>query len=172
MTVYKLSICFLLIALTVQPVFASQPDESGMQRAIDGLEKAIKAKDETMFKEFWHSDGYQLNLVGSSGLSGKKVFEQGTSKSWFLKAHMTKLTQDGRAGMFIVPCDVWSWETEKVVDKVWVLPVWLEDQKKWVILGGGENLEQVLALSRRYLNKQPLEPPKKPPQKQIESTQD
>jgi hypothetical protein len=128
------------------------------QAVFDGLEKALKEKDEASFKARWQPDGFERNLVGGSGLTGQAVFGQGSRKKWFPKPDLAqaKVLGDGEAA--IVPCGIWAWEKEKAVDKVAFLLVRGKDG--WLVLGGGEKRALVEALASRWLKKEPLDPPK------------
>ena len=99
------------------------------------MKTAIEAGDEALFKAQWHAEGFESNLTGSSGLAGRDVFEQGSRKKWILKPDLAKAV-DG-----IVPCEIWAWEKAKAVDRVHILVV------KDLVLGGGENLDEVRALA-------------------------
>ena len=143
---------------------ASDPDTAGMKRVFDALEKAVRASAEADFEKHWHPAGYATNLVGGSGLPGKRVFEQGSRKGWFLKPDLDKLQAlPGRlGGPWIVRCDVWSWKKERAVDEIHALLVHMRGKtRKMVMLGGGERLEEVIALGRRWVDKKPLAPKKR-----------
>lgn len=122
----------------------------------DNMKKAIETKDEALFKAQWHAEGFEKNLVGGSGLAGSAVFGQGSRKKWYLKADPKKAVAVGETAS-IVPCDVWAWEKEKAVDQVHILAV--KEKDAWLVLGGGEKLDQVRALAERWLKKEPLPPP-------------
>jgi hypothetical protein len=147
-----------VLVLLAAVASGSDPDVAGMVRPIEAMEKAIKARDQAQFKAQWVPAGYEANLVGGSGLPGREVYGQATGEGWFLKADVARLHQDGRDGAYLVPCLIWSWEKGRAVDEVWVLPIWDEATKRWLVLGAGEELDEVVALARRYLSKQPLAP--------------
>ncbi|MCC6748397.1 MAG: hypothetical protein IT371_12110 [Deltaproteobacteria bacterium] len=147
----------LVTIVAPSPTRASDPDVAGMQRIFTAMEGALRTPNEKVFKAHWFPAGYEKNLVGGSGLPGKAVFGQGSRKKWYLKADFSKLTSVGRGGPWIVYCDIWSWEREKAVDDVHAALIYVK--KQWVVLGAGEKKEQVEALAKRYLAKQPLEPP-------------
>ena len=134
--------------------------QKALQAVFDDLEKGIKANDEAPFKARWHADGYEKNLCGGSGLSGKGVFGQGSRKKWFLKPDLSKaqFVEDGAA--VVVFCEVYAWEKEKAVDKVSMVLV--KDKEAWIVLGGGEKRPDVDGLVSRWIKKEPLEAPKKP----------
>lgn len=119
------------------------------------MEEAIKASNEDLFREQWHAKGYTQNLVGGSGLAGSRVYTQGTHKKWFLKPDLSKTREV--EGVVVVPADVWSWEQERAVDHVDV--VIARDGGRLVVLGAGEDPEQVDALARRFAKGEPLAPP-------------
>ncbi|HEX7898740.1 MAG TPA: hypothetical protein VF950_13335 [Planctomycetota bacterium] len=122
----------------------------------ENMKKAIETKEEALFKAQWHADGFEKNLVGGSGLAGKEVFGQGSRKKWYLKPDLAKAVAVAETAS-IVPCDVWAWEKAKAVDQVHILAV--KDKDAWIVLGGGEKIEQVRALADRWLKKEPLPPP-------------
>lgn len=148
----------LLLAMTAFAGLQDDARQKALTSVFDAMEKAIKDKDEAAFKARWHAEGFERNLVGGSGIPGKGVFGQGSSKKWFMKADLSKATllQDGAA--VIVPCDIWAWEKEKAVDKVDLLLV--KEKDGYLVLGGGEKRDQVDALASRFLKKEPLDPPK------------
>jgi hypothetical protein len=123
----------------------------------DDMKKAIQGKDDALFKAQWHAEGFEKNLTGGSGLAGSSVFSQGVRKGWYLKPDHAKAVALADGAASIVPCEVWQWEKEKAVDKVHILAV--KTDKAWVVLGGGEKLDQVRALAERWLKKEPLPPP-------------
>ena len=148
----------LLLAAT--PAAASDPCISCMQKIFDKMQEALRKQQEPAFAKQWHPLGYQTNLVGGSGLPGRRVYRQGSRKQWFLRPDFKKLRSAGRGDTpWIVPCKVWSWKKQRAVDKVWAVLVY--HHKRFVMLGGGERLEQVTALARRWHEKKPLEAPKK-----------
>ena len=122
----------------------------------ENMKKAIEAKDEALFKAQWHAQGFEKNLTGGSGLAGTEVFSQGARKKWYLKPDPAKAVAVAETAS-IVPCEVWAWEKAKAVDQVHILVV--KADAGWVVLGGGEKLDQVRALAGRWLKKEPLPPP-------------
>jgi hypothetical protein len=152
-----LAACLLAMLLRAGEAHGSDPDTAGMQRAFDALDKALRDGDETAFSRGWHPRGYAENLVGGSGLPGRKVFKQGHRKGWVLRPDLLRLEGTGRGAPWIVPCVVWSHVKNRSVDHVHAALIWHE--KRWVILGAGEKKAQVQALAQRYLEKRPLPPP-------------
>ncbi len=154
----------LLAAAAVVAMTASVVDPQDDARRNDlaarfeAMEKGIRENDEAAFKAPWREDAYETNFVGRSGLAGKEVFRQGARKKWFLKPDLARLLSLGEGAVAIVPCEVWSWEREKAVDKVDIL--FIREKDGWTILGGGEKRVQVEALANRWLKKEPLEAPK------------
>jgi len=122
----------------------------------ENMREAIEGKDEALFKAQWHAEGVGKNLVGGSGLAGTEVFSQGVRKKWYLKPDLAKAVAVAETAS-IVPCEVWQWEKEKAVDQVHILAV--KEAPGWVVLGGGEKIDQVRALAGRWLKKEPLPPP-------------
>ena len=161
-----MNIAMLGIALAIGAfsTFASLAQDDARQKALqavfDDLEKGIKSSDEAAFKARWHAEGYEKNLCGGSGLSGKAVFGQGSRKKWFLKPDLAEaeFVADGAAA--VVFCEVYAWEKGKAVDKVSMLLV--KDKDAWIVLGGGEKRLDVAGLLSRWAKKEPLEEPKKP----------
>lgn len=145
------------LALIGGAAVALQPDVVAIEGVFERLDKALADKDEAAFKANWHSAGWEKNLVGGSGIAGRKVFSQGSRKGWFLKPDMAKLTNPGRSGPFVIPCDIWSRDKNKAVDKVWAVVA--HEGKAPKILGAGEDFDEVMALARRFQDKEPLEPP-------------
>jgi len=141
---------------------AMTQDNDARQKALaapfEAMEKAIKDKDEAAFKARWHAAGFEKNLVGGSGLAGKEVFEQGSRKKWFMKPDLAQAKLLGDGAAVIVPCQIWAWEKGRAVDKIDLLVV--KDKDSYVVLGGGEKRAQVDALATRWLNKEPLDPPR------------
>jgi hypothetical protein len=148
------------LAMAAASARASDPDTAGMKRAFDALEKALRDGDEPAFERGWFPEGYRQNLVGGSGLPGRRVFKQGHRKGWVLRPDLSRLEGTGRGAPWIVPCDVWSHVKNRSVDHVDAALIWHDG--RWVILGAGEKRAQVLALARRYLEKKPLAPPAEP----------
>jgi hypothetical protein len=137
----------LLMAMFAQDPRAAAP--------FSAMEKALRDPDESAFQAAWHSAGFSRNLVGGSGLSGRDVFDQAARKKWFPKPDLSKAAalEDGKA--LIVPCEIWSWERSKAVDRVDFLLVLEKDAYR--VLGGGEKRPEVEALARRWLKGGPLE---------------
>lgn len=150
------AVALLCLLATPQPAQASQPCISCLKKPLKAMEKALREKNEKLFAKQWLPLGYQKNLVGGSGLAGRKVYRQGSRKGWFLKPNWKQLTSVDRAPPWIVPCDVWSWKKKRAVDKVWLVFGW--QGKRSIVLGGGEKIEQVRALGLRWREKKPLAP--------------
>lgn len=110
------------------------------------LENGIKNEDESLFKKHWHSEGYSENLVGGSGLAGNRVYEQGSRKIWFPKPDLSKTEKIGKVE--IVPTEIYNWEKEKRVDEIYFAIA--EDSNGLKILGGGEDLDEVKSLAKRF----------------------
>ncbi|MCA9665186.1 MAG: hypothetical protein KC503_06345 [Myxococcales bacterium] len=132
---------------------ASQPDTASMKRVFAKIEKALRGKNEKLFKKQWHEKGYAKNLVGGSGLPGRAVFRQGSRKGWYLKPDIAKMrgVPGRRGGPWIIPCEIYSWKKQRAVDKVWALVAYQRKLKRWIIVGAGEKLAQVEALGTRYV---------------------
>jgi hypothetical protein len=125
----------------------------GMHGVFADLENGIRKNDEELFKKHWTPAGYNKNLVGGSGMTGQKVFEQGSRKKWFLQAaDIDHPLTEGKVEIF--RCDVYLWEQSRKVDEIY-LAVTKEDKK---VLGGGEDLEEVKSLAARYNRGETLEP--------------
>jgi hypothetical protein len=152
----------VVLVLCAASSFADE-QEAAKKAPFENMEKAIRGADEKLFKAQWHADGYEKNLVGGSGIAGAGVFKQGSRKKWYPKPDHAAAKAISE-GAVIVPCEIWSWEKEKSVDKVDMLLVRVEnDEKKkvWVVLGGGEKRAEVEALAARWEKKEPLAPPAK-----------
>lgn len=150
----------ILSALTITitltgPAAATQPDMQGIKKIFTDIDAALKAGDATAFKARWHAKGFDENLVGPSGLAGKKVLEQGHRKGWFLRPDPKTLGGPGRAEPWIIQCAVVRRKDDKAVDAVWAV---FADGK---VFGAGEKKDEAMALARRVLNKKPLAPPAK-----------
>lgn len=145
--VFTLMICFMLGLLAI--ACGGLIGESGggdMNGIFADMENAIKNENENLFKKHWHSEGYSENLVGGSGLSGERVFEQGSRKKWFPKADLGKTEKVGK--VTIVPAEIYAWERDKKVDEVYFAIA--EDNGGLKILGGGEDLDEVKDLADRF----------------------
>lgn len=129
-----------------------------LQALFDDLEKGHKENGEAVFKARWHAEGYEKNLCGGSGLSGKDVFGQGARKKWFLKPDLAKAAFPQDGAVAVVSCQIWAWEKGKAVDKVDLVLV--KDKESWLVLGGGEKRADVDGLVSRWIKKEPLEAPK------------
>jgi hypothetical protein len=143
---------------------ARPADKKGIKALFGKMEQGLREKNEAQFKSQWHPEGYKQNLVGGSGIPGRAVFGQGSRKGWFLRPDLEKLQAlPGRlGGPWIVRCDVWSWKKKRTVDEVHALLVHTRDkERRMVMLGGGERLEEVIALGQRWVRKKPLPPKKK-----------
>lgn len=143
-----------MLIVLLGAVMMQDPDarQKALAAPFEAMEKAIRDKEEAPFKARWHGQGFEKNLVGGSGLSGKEVFGQGSRKKWFLKPDLSKAKVLGDGAAVIVPCEVWAWEKEKAVDKVDLLLVQVKDA--YVVLGGGEKRAEVENLAARWLNKE------------------
>lgn len=122
--------------------------ENKMETIFKKMATALRNQDEPLFQSQWRSDGYNNNLVGSSGLSGQQLFVQGSRKGWYLKPRLAEAVD--HAGAAIIPCDVWSDEQKRAVDEVYAAVV--VENKQWLLLGAGEELAQVEAMVAHYLN--------------------
>lgn len=155
-----------LLALVCLPATASArpPSKQGIKDLFAQMEQGLREQKEELFKAQWHPEGYSQNLVGGSGIPGRAVYRQGSRKGWFLKPDLDKLQAlPGRlGGPWIVRCDVWSWKKERAVDEIHALLVHMRGKtRKMVMLGGGERLDEVIALGRRWVDKKPLAPKKR-----------
>lgn len=137
---------------------ASDPDTAGMLRVFDGMERAIKAGDRNGFMYFVHPRGIRDDLVGDSGFSGEELFRQARAGHWFLKPRMAEMRDEDRGGLFVIPCDIIYFGTNRSAVRVFALPVYLHERKTWVLLGVGKNIDRVFALARRYRENKALKP--------------
>jgi hypothetical protein len=127
---------------------------TGVNNVFADLENGIRKADEDLFKKHWTAEGYNQNLVGKSGLSGARVFEQGSRKKWFLKPDYSKTVKQGNVEIY--QCEVYAWEKSKAVDEIF-LAISTKDGK---VLGGGEDLSEVKNLADRFNSGDSLELPK------------
>ena len=127
---------------------------TGVNNVFADMENGIRKTDEDLFKKHWTAEGYNQNLVGKSGLSGARIYEQGSRKKWFLKPDYSKTVKQGNVEIY--QCEVYAWEKSKAVDEIF-LAVSTKDGK---VLGGGEDLSEVKKLAERYNAGESLEPPK------------
>jgi hypothetical protein len=158
----KYAAAVLSIALVIpSSASANQPDTASMKRVFTQMQTALKKKNEALFKAQWLTLSYEKNLVGGSGLAGKKVFKQGSRKGWYIKPQMAKLRSipGQRGAPWVIPSLIWSDKKSRALDKVFVILIYKD--KRWKVLGSGEKLAQVEALGQRHLSKKPLPPPKK-----------
>ena len=139
----RLAIGILLVFLTGSCFSGSTGD---VKTVFSDMEKALKGKDEALFKKQWHPEGFEKNLVGGSGLSGAEIYQEGSAEGWYLKPDLSKTTNTGKAS--IVFCDVWSFEKNKSLDQVYVLVA--NKEEKPLVVGGGEDLNEVKALAERF----------------------
>lgn len=111
-----------VVVLCAAASFADDQEAVSKKAPFEKMEKAVREADEKLFKAQWHAEGYEKNLVGGSGVSGAGVFKQGSRKKWYPKPDLAaaKAISDD---VLIVPCEIWSWEKEKSVDKVDMLLV-------------------------------------------------
>ncbi len=135
---------------------SSTTGSDDVKGVFDRMEQAIRNKDENAFKAEWHPQGYGTNLVGGSGLSGSSLFKQGSYDGWYMKADFSKMSK--MEDVSIVPCGIWSWEKNKSMDEVTAAVV--SRDGKPVLLGAGEDSEQVRALAKRFLSNASLAPSK------------
>ncbi len=124
--------------------------QKAMNRVFVDMENGIRKNDEELFKKHWTPAGYNSNLVGKSGLQGYRVFEQGSSKKWFLKPDYSQTITQGKIEIY--QCEVYAWEKSRAVDEIF-LAVSAEDEK---VLGGGEDLDEVKKLAERFNAGEPL----------------
>jgi|CXWL01.1.fsa_nt_gi hypothetical protein len=140
-----------------EPVLVDAPLVAGVDAVFSRMEKALRARDAAAFKVLWHAEGLARNVVGRSGISGASFFEQGSFKKWFPKPDLGQVLI--REDTAVVTCLIWSWEREEAVDRVTFVLV--KQGEGWVVLGGGENRAEALALADRWRNnefKEPLPP--------------
>jgi hypothetical protein len=119
-----------------------------METIFADLENGIRDQNEDLFRKHWYGEGYDENLVGGSGLTGKRIYQQGTRKKWFLRANFDKAETLGKVE--IVATDIYAWERDKTVDEIHLA---VADGK---ILGGGEDLVEVKLLAERFNSGQKL----------------
>lgn len=139
--------------------WAGNPAIAEIEKVFLVAKSALKERKEVPFRKQWHPLGYEKNIVGSSGIPGRGVFQQGSRKRWYLRPEMKQISFVGPHKLPIVPCLIWSWKKNRPVDKVYAAVVW--HQKRWVILGAGERRRQVELLALRFQKKEPLLPRKK-----------
>jgi len=145
------TLIFVLIAGLALVGCQSGSKEANLQPVFDSMQQALEQEDETLFKSQWFAEGYQNNLVGGSGLAGVDVFRQGHGR-WYLKPDMQAITQHD--DVFVVRTDIWSFEKGQAVDEVHAV-IGLQDGKL-LVLGAGEDTDEVDALVSRYLSGEPL----------------
>lgn len=157
---FVLFFCLTTTVFGSENALATQPCISCMQRPFDAIKKALATKNKALFSKQWHPKGLAENLVGKSGLSGERAYEQGSRKGWYLKPDFSQLRSipDRRGAPWIVPCDIWSVKKARAVDKVYA--IFADEEKTPVLLGAGERLSEVEALGQRYVEKKDLSPPK------------
>ncbi|MEZ0230764.1 MAG: hypothetical protein ACAI25_19245, partial [Planctomycetota bacterium] len=107
----------VVVVLCAASSFADDKEAASKKAPFENMEKAIREGDEKLFKAQWHAEGYEKNLVGGSGVAGAGVFKQGSRKKWYPKPDHAAAKEISE-GVVIVPCEIWSWEKEKSVDKV------------------------------------------------------
>lgn len=152
-----LLLVFLEAALSLSAQDVVTRDKA-LRDVFDSLDKSLRDKDEAVFQARWHAGGFEKNLAGGSGLSGKEVFDQGSRKKWFPKPDLSKAQALGDGTAVLIPCEIWAREKDKGVDRVDFLLI--QTKEGWRVLGGGEKRAQVEALASRWLKKEPLDPPK------------
>lgn len=146
----KLKILVTIIGLTcLLSAACGYLDEGGLtgvNNVFADLENGIRKTDEDLFKKHWTAEGYNQNLVGKSGLSGARIYEQGSRKKWFLKPDYSKTIKQGNVEIFF--CEVYAWEKSKAVDEMYLAIADTNGNPK--VLGGGEDLSEVRALADRF----------------------
>ncbi|TNE86338.1 MAG: hypothetical protein EP330_21590 [Deltaproteobacteria bacterium] len=124
------------------------------------MAEAIASRDIPRFKAAWHPEGWDHNLVGGSGLSGEAVAGQAKSEGWRLVPDPDTLAKHTEGPAWIVRAGVVAGDGRQV-DAVHAVLV--SHGGRWVVLGAGENPEQVMALADRAVHGKPFAPPPKGP---------
>lgn len=123
-----------------------RPYDMSFKGPFKRMKRAILQKNEKLFAKQWSLLGYNMNLVGGSGIPGKSVYKQATRKGWYMKPDFKKMIKVSNKA-WIVTCNIWSWKRKKAVDQVHALVV--QPKNKWLLLGAGEKLKEVRSLSKR-----------------------
>lgn len=151
-----LTVCLLFASLTW--VWAKKSMDIRIHSTFSRMKIALQTKNQELFTKQWHPIGYQTNLVGGSGVPGRGVYSQGSRKRWYLRPNFEKqISLTNR--VVIVPCDIWSWQKKRPVDRVHAVVV--RQKARWLVLGAGERSKEVVALANRYIHNKPLPPQKK-----------
>lgn len=151
----------LLIALFAPATAADPaPEPTAHEEAavpltpFDEMKAAFAERDMARFEAAWHPKGWSTNLVGSSGLSGQGMAGQIKREGWMLRPDESTLAKHTAADVYVVRCDVVK--DDKAIDSVYAALG--QHEGKWVVVGAGENLEEVNALAERLAEGKPLAP--------------
>ncbi|MGB0591804.1 MAG: hypothetical protein ACPGU1_19165 [Myxococcota bacterium] len=119
----------------------------------DAMKEGVVSSDEALFKSQWHTEGYEANLVGGSGIPGVGVFRQGSAERWVLEPDLKSARNPTMSGdAWVITCVVRSLADGGHLGTVWIV---VADGK---VLGGGEVQDEAQALAYRWANKVPLAP--------------
>lgn len=151
----KIKFTFLAVLLAIATgcggIIAGGGNMSGV---FSEMESAMRNADEARFREQWLPAGYSRNLVGSSGLSGERLFSQGSRKKWYPKPDLGSVESVGKVE--IVFAELYNWEQDRKVDEVYFVIAKEGDGLK--IVGGGEDEKQVRGLAERFNRGESLGP--------------
>jgi hypothetical protein len=136
--------CSICLLSTACGILGGSSGGGDMNSIFADMENGIRNDDESLFKKNWSADTYDKNVVGRSGLEGSQIFKQGSRKKWFPKPDFSNRIKVG--SIEIIPAEIWSWEKERKVDEVYFA---IKMGSSPVILGGGEDLEEVKKLAER-----------------------
>ena len=137
---------------------AAATAEAPMLSPFAEMRQALQDRDLPRFKAAFHPKAWDENFVGSSGLSGDSLSSQAKSDGWVLRPDPATLAQHAGAPVWVVRCDIVTLEDpDNVIDSVYAVVT--TRKKGHVVLGTGEDLEQVNALALRAATGEELAPP-------------
>lgn len=114
-----------------------------LEQVFADMEQGFRNGQEELVRQYWTERGWEENRVPNSGLSGRRLFEQGARKGWYPRPDFSKTENRGK--VTIVATELWSWKKGRSVDEIYFMLV--REDEGWKIVGGGEDPEEVRRLA-------------------------
>lgn len=119
------------------------------------LTRAVAEAQVEAAEHAFTAEGWDDNIVGPSGLRGRRIFAQGKASGWSLVPVDAPLMLSPE--LAVVPCEVRLIETSRPLEQV--IAIVVRTSTGWRILGVGEREDQVKASAVAWMSAQPQSEP-------------
>lgn len=133
--------------------FGKSGEPDTLERLFKDTENSLRTGDSKQFEKLFLPEGFRHNLTGDSGQAGSAVLREATSESWTLVGRTNEALSSAENAA-IVPCSVMEMPDNRSLGTVYLAAV--KPGKKWMLLGGGEDLTEVQSLVSRWVDKKTL----------------